>query len=206
MTVNFDLWVSSQMWKRTFCGFVRLWLRWIINLTELDGFALFSGRLQLFLLIRGQAGALSKTSTCVCVCVVVCTSALSLSGSPGWCCWFWFEVSFVSVQEEDDCSLQDLSPANPHISILYYIILYSDCRGLMHIYDFRDRQVWHWPVWVTAVQSEEAWKKQKTEFGFINIHVYKETYVFMFNFHLPIQKTEHIIRLKMKQDVSRTEF
>lgn len=218
------------MWKRTFCGFVRLWLTWTINLTELDGFALFRGRLQLFLLIRGQAGALSKTSTCVCVCVPLLSLSLDLlvdvvdSGLKFLSSLFRRKMTAV-------CRTWALQ--NPHIIILYYIILYYTIQwlscGLMHVHDFTDRQVWHWPVWVTAVQSEEAWRKQKTEFGFINIHVYKETYVFkctcvtsfrqnkwiscrllghVVNFHLPIRKTEHIVRLKMKQDVSRimTEF
>ena len=42
MTVNFDFRVSSQLWKRSFCGFVSLWLTWTINPTKLDEFALFS--------------------------------------------------------------------------------------------------------------------------------------------------------------------
>lgn len=162
----------------------------------------------------------------VCVCVYVYLCSLSL-----WISWLMLLIlvwSFFRL-----CSggrwLQSagLEPCKIHTS-LYYIILYYTIQwlscGLMHVHDFTDRQVWHWPVWVTAVQSEEAWRKQKTEFGFINIHVYKETYVFkctcvtsfrqnkwiscrllghVVNFHLPIRKTEHIVRLKMKQDVSR---
>lgn len=38
------------------------------------------------------------------------TSVLSLSGFPGWCCQFWFGVSSISAQEEDDYSLHDPSP------------------------------------------------------------------------------------------------
>lgn len=109
------------MWKRTFCGFVRLWLTWTINLTELDGFALFRGRLQLFLLIRGQAGALSKTSTCVCVCVPLLSLSLDLlvdvvdSGLKFLSSLFRRKMTAV-------CRTWALQ--NPHIIILYYIILY----------------------------------------------------------------------------------